>query len=57
MIPMRKITRANEIENAKTPTHKYVQLVTEDNFDFWFMGFLGHQRTLNYLRQAIHQAR
>lgn len=57
MIPLRKITRADEIENVKTPTQKYVQLVTEDNFDFWFMGFLGHQRTLKYLRQAIHQAR
>lgn len=57
MIPLRKITRANESENAKKPAQKYVQVVTDDNFDFWFMGFLNHQRTFKYLLQAIHQAR
>ncbi|KAK4479663.1 hypothetical protein RD792_015191 [Penstemon davidsonii] len=57
MIPLRKIKRANESENVKRPAQKYVQLVTEDNFDFWFMGFLNHQKTLKYLQQAIHQAR
>ncbi|KAL3635827.1 hypothetical protein CASFOL_020374 [Castilleja foliolosa] len=56
MIQLRKINRAVEIENAKKTTQKYVKLVTEDNFDFWFMGFLNHQRTLKYLKQAIYQA-
>ncbi|KAK4400185.1 GEM-like protein 4 [Sesamum angolense] len=57
MIPLRKIKRATESENVKKPTQKYVQIVTDDNFEFWFMGFLNHQRTLKYLQQAIHQAR
>ncbi|KAK6122488.1 hypothetical protein DH2020_043774 [Rehmannia glutinosa] len=57
MIPLRKIKRAIESENVKKPTQKYVQIVTEDNFEFWFMGFLNHQTTLKYLQQAIHQAR
>ncbi|KAK6146595.1 hypothetical protein DH2020_020464 [Rehmannia glutinosa] len=57
MIPLTKIKRAIETENVKKPTQKYVQLVTEDNFEFWFMGFLNHQTTLKYLHQAIHQAR
>ncbi|KAL3652830.1 hypothetical protein CASFOL_002511 [Castilleja foliolosa] len=57
MIPLGKINRAVEVENGKKPTQKYVQIVTEDNFEFWFMGFINHQRTLNYLQQAIHQAR
>ncbi|KAK4423293.1 GEM-like protein 4 [Sesamum alatum] len=57
MIPLRKIKRATESENAKKPTQKYVQIVTDDNFEFWFMGFINHQRTLKYLQQAIHQAR
>ncbi|KAL8053202.1 hypothetical protein ABFX02_05G056000 [Erythranthe guttata] len=55
MIPLRKITRAVESENVKRPTQKYVQIETEDNFDFWFMGFLNHQTTLKYLQQAIYQ--
>ncbi|KAL6568826.1 hypothetical protein OROHE_003567 [Orobanche hederae] len=57
MIPLTKIKLAIESENVKKPTQKYVKLVTEDNFEFWFMGFLNHQRTLKYLQQAIHQAR
>lgn len=57
MIPLRKLKRAHESENAKKPAEKYVHLVTGDNFDFWFMGFLNHQRTLKFLHQAIHQAR
>lgn len=57
MIPLRKLKRAHESENAKKPAEKYVHLVTGDNFDFWFMGFLNHQRTLKFLQQAIHQAR
>ncbi|KAL0296488.1 UNVERIFIED_CONTAM: GEM-like protein 4 [Sesamum radiatum] len=57
MIPLRKIKRAGESENLKKPTQKYVEIVTDDNFEFWFMGFLNHGRTLKYLQQAIHQAR
>ncbi|KAL2233190.1 UNVERIFIED_CONTAM: putative GEM-like protein 8 [Sesamum indicum] len=57
MIPLRKIKRATESENVKKPTQKYVQIVTEDNFEFWFMGFLNHRSTLKYLQQAIHDAR
>ncbi|KAL0446635.1 UNVERIFIED_CONTAM: putative GEM-like protein 8 [Sesamum latifolium] len=57
MIPLRKINRAAESENVKKPTEKYVQIVTDDNFEFWFMGFLNQQRTLKYLQQAIHQTR
>ncbi|XP_051148575.1 putative GEM-like protein 8 [Andrographis paniculata] len=57
MIPLRRIRRATESENVINPTQKYVQLVTEDNFEFWFMGFLNHQRTLKFIQQAIHQVR
>ncbi|XP_022881037.1 putative GEM-like protein 8 [Olea europaea var. sylvestris] len=55
MIPLRKIKRANESENAKKPRQKYVQIVTEDKFEFWFMGFLNHQKALKYLQHATSQ--
>ncbi|XP_031114165.1 GEM-like protein 4 [Ipomoea triloba] len=55
-IPITKIKRANESENLKNPSEKYIQVVTEDHFEFWFMGFLYHQRTLIYLQDAISQA-
>lgn len=55
MIPLRKIKSANESWNVKKPSQKYIQVVTEDMHEFWFMGFLNHQRTLKHLKEAIYQ--
>ncbi|KAL0357645.1 UNVERIFIED_CONTAM: putative GEM-like protein 8 [Sesamum calycinum] len=38
-IPMKKIESAYESENVKNPGHKYIEIVTKDQFEFWFMGF------------------
>ncbi|KAF8009607.1 hypothetical protein BT93_J0577 [Corymbia citriodora subsp. variegata] len=56
MIPLRKVKMANETENMEKPSQKYIQIVTVDNFDFWFMGFLNYQTTLKHLQRAISQA-
>ncbi|PHT81151.1 GEM-like protein 6 [Capsicum annuum] len=52
-IPISKIKKAKESENTEKPSKKYIKLVTEDDFEFWFMGFLNHHKTLRYLQQAI----
>ncbi|XP_031379526.1 GEM-like protein 4 [Punica granatum] len=53
LIPLSKIERANQSKNVKKPSQKYIQIVTVDNFDFWFMGFLNFQKTWKYLQQAL----
>ncbi|KAF3663261.1 putative glucan endo-1,3-beta-glucosidase A-like [Capsicum annuum] len=64
MIPMSKIHKAKQSENiqnpsqkyiqiAINPSQKYIQIAIEDDFEFWFMGFLNHQKTLRYLHKAI----
>ncbi|CBI35381.3 unnamed protein product, partial [Vitis vinifera] len=55
-IPLRKIKRANQSENVKNPSQKYMEIVTVDNFDFWFMGFLNYQKAFSYLQQALCEA-
>ncbi|CAA2978610.1 Hypothetical predicted protein [Olea europaea subsp. europaea] len=55
IVPLEKIKRVNESENAKKPRQKYVQIVTEDKFKLWFMGFLNHQKAFKYLKQATVQ--
>ncbi|CAA2999604.1 Hypothetical predicted protein [Olea europaea subsp. europaea] len=55
MIPLGKIKRAYDSKNAKKPRQKYVQIVTEDEFEFWFMGFLNHRKAFKYLQQSISQ--
>ncbi|XP_059633298.1 GEM-like protein 4 [Cornus florida] len=56
LIPLSKIKRVIESENVKKPSRKYMEIVTVDNFEFWFMGFLNYQKTFKYLQQAILQA-
>lgn len=52
-IPLRKINRANATENVRKPSQKYIQVVTDDNFEFWFMGFLNCQKTMKSLQQVL----
>ncbi|KAK9112426.1 hypothetical protein Scep_019945 [Stephania cephalantha] len=51
-----KIKRANQSENARNPREKYIEIVTVDNFDFWFMGFVNCQKALNCVQQTISQS-
>ncbi|XP_057527068.1 GEM-like protein 4 [Amaranthus tricolor] len=53
VIPLRKIKKANPIENADKPSKKYLQVVTTDDFEFWFTGFLNYKRTVKCLYQAL----
>ncbi|XP_055801371.1 putative GEM-like protein 8 [Solanum dulcamara] len=52
-IPISKIMKAKESENREKPSQKYIQVITEDDFEFWFIGFLNYQKSLRYLQQAI----
>ncbi|XP_060192397.1 putative GEM-like protein 8 [Lycium barbarum] len=54
-IPLRKIKKVIESKSLKKPSHKYIQVVTEDNFDFWFLGFLNHISILKCLQEAIYE--
>ncbi|CAK9185708.1 unnamed protein product [Ilex paraguariensis] len=56
VIPLRKIQRVCQSENVKKPSSKYIEIVTMDNFDFWFMGFLNYHKTFKSLQQAVCEA-
>ncbi|KAI4328574.1 hypothetical protein L6164_020914 [Bauhinia variegata] len=56
LIPLDKIKCVNQSENVKKPSQKYINIVTVDDFDFWLMGFLNHQKALRFLQRAISQA-
>ena len=55
-IPHEKIQQVNQSQNMKKPSEKYIEIVTVDGFDFWFMGFFNYKKALRYLQQAISQA-
>ncbi|KAL6319876.1 hypothetical protein AAG906_036947 [Vitis piasezkii] len=53
LIPVRKIKRANQSENVNKPAQKYIEIVTTDGFEFWFMGFLRYEKAFKNLERAI----
>lgn len=57
LIPLRKIESTNEIEHVEKPSKRFMQIVTVDGFDFWFMGFLRYQQCVDHLQSAISQCR
>ncbi|KAK1408778.1 hypothetical protein QVD17_40819 [Tagetes erecta] len=48
-IPLGKIRGVEEGVNMKRPSKKYVELVTVDDFSFWFLGFSNYEKTLRFL--------
>ena len=56
-IPLRKVMRAVPSENKHRPEQRYIEVVTNDGFEFWFMGFVSYHRSLQHLEQAIARAR
>ncbi|KAI4328568.1 hypothetical protein L6164_020910 [Bauhinia variegata] len=56
LIPLEKIKFVNQRENVKKPSQKYIKIVTVDDFDFWFMGFLNYRKAFKYLQWAVSQA-
>ncbi|XP_058772057.1 GEM-like protein 4 [Vicia villosa] len=55
-IPHEKIEHVNQSQNVKKPSEKYIEIVTVDDFDFWFMSFFNYQKALRSLQQAISQS-
>ncbi|KAK9076897.1 hypothetical protein SSX86_005232 [Deinandra increscens subsp. villosa] len=53
LIPTNKIRESNERENVENPSQKYIQIVTSDNFEFWFMGFVRYEKAFRNLRKVV----
>ncbi|KAL3642254.1 hypothetical protein CASFOL_013069 [Castilleja foliolosa] len=52
-IPVKKIKGGYESENVNNPAQRYIQIVTKDNFEFWFMGFVRYEKAFLNLQRAI----
>lgn len=54
MIPLARIKNAIPIDNSlEMPNRKYIQIVTVDEFDFWFMGFVHPHNFFHNLKKTI----
>ncbi|KAI3885487.1 hypothetical protein MKW92_050435 [Papaver armeniacum] len=54
VIPVEKIKRVEESQNVDKPKQKYIEIVTVDHFDFWFMGFVNYDKAFRTLQKSIN---
>ncbi|XP_058736025.1 putative GEM-like protein 8 [Vicia villosa] len=53
LIPVEKIKEVNEGLNVFEKKQKYIEIVTQEDFEFWFMGFLQYEKAFRNLKKAI----
>lgn len=53
MVPLDKICTINPVVMRDNPSEKYLQLVTIDGHDFWFMGFVNYEKATRHLSESL----
>ncbi|KAM2107069.1 hypothetical protein ACFX1Q_024093 [Malus domestica] len=53
MVPLGNIATINPVVMRENPREKYIQIVTIDGHDFWFMGFVNYEKASRHLTQSI----
>lgn len=57
MIPLGNIASVNPVIARENPPEKYVQIVTVDGHEFWFMGFVNFEKANHHLLDAVSDFR
>lgn len=53
IVQLDQLSTVNPSSNRFNPTEKYIQLVTEDGYEFYFMGFIAYDKALKTIREAL----
>ncbi|KAE8689399.1 GEM-like protein 5 [Hibiscus syriacus] len=53
MIPLSKIGIVNPVTMRENPLEKYIQMVTVDGHDFWYMGFVNYEKASKHLSESV----
>ncbi|KAK7290545.1 hypothetical protein RIF29_05045 [Crotalaria pallida] len=53
MVPLGKIAAVDPVIMKENSSEKYIQIVTVDGHDFWFMGFVNFDKATKHLSEAI----
>ncbi|CAN6696114.1 unnamed protein product [Malus baccata var. baccata] len=49
VVPLDQLRTVNPSANSWNPSEKYIQIVTRDGHEFWFMGFISYDKALRNL--------
>ncbi|KAL2326802.1 hypothetical protein Fmac_020229 [Flemingia macrophylla] len=53
IVRLDQLSTVSPSSNRFNPAEKYIQLVTEDGYEFYFMGFIAYDKALKTLREAL----
>ncbi|XVE67630.1 hypothetical protein DITRI_Ditri09bG0003300 [Diplodiscus trichospermus] len=53
MIPLSKVGIINPVIMRENPSEKYIQIVTVDGHDFWYMGFVNYEKASKHLSESL----
>jgi hypothetical protein len=53
VVPLSKVKAVVPSHNEEKPLEKYIQIVTNDGHDFWFMGFVNYDKGLKNMQLAL----
>eukprot|EP00262_Sarcandra_glabra_P006451 TRINITY_DN1876_c0_g3_i1.p1 TRINITY_DN1876_c0_g3~~TRINITY_DN1876_c0_g3_i1.p1 ORF type:complete len:311 (-),score=29.16 TRINITY_DN1876_c0_g3_i1:55-867(-) len=53
LIPLAKISAVHPVCIKENPPEKYIQIVTVDGHDFWFMGFVSYDKAYQHLSASL----
>ncbi|KAG6476469.1 GEM-like protein 1 [Zingiber officinale] len=56
LLPLDQLKAVNPSTHKSNPLEKYIQIVTNDSHEFWFMGFISYDKVLKHLQEALHQS-
>ncbi|KAM5562976.1 GEM-like protein 2 [Rosa sericea] len=54
VVQLDQLRAVNPSANRWNPSEKYIQMVTRDGHEFWFMGFISYDKALSNLTQALN---
>lgn len=56
IVPLENVREVISVANAKKPTDKYIQVVTTDGHEFWYMGFVNYDKGIKNMQEAVRLA-
>ena len=56
VIPLAQLRSVNSSTSRTNALEKYIQVVSVDNHEFWFMGFVYYDSAVKNLQEALQEA-
>lgn len=53
VIPLHQLKAVNASKSKANPAEKYIQIISVDNHEFWFMGFVNYDSAVQNLQNAL----